>query len=304
MTDDVEPLKSLQIRYVDPRDLVLLTRNAHFMSQPKFEQLVKNIRRDGALTSVPFAVRLPDGRYQVRSGNHRTRAAIEAGLAEIAVMCCDDPLEADRAMAIQLSHNALVGEDDPAIVKELYEEIDDIDWRAFAGLDDATLDLLEQVKPVSLAETSLDFRTISLMFLPHELPEVQAAFDEARDLVHGDETWLMSMGDFDALMETLSTVGGAYKIKNQALALTLLLRIALAHLDDLVDGWWDRNLDAPKHRGWVPLVSLFGIGEIPADAAGVVLKALERMKGTGDVKSTSLWQAIELWAADYLASDE
>jgi hypothetical protein len=46
------------------------------MRHETYAQLVANIRRDGKLTSVPFAFR--DGeKYTVLSGNHRVRAAID-----------------------------------------------------------------------------------------------------------------------------------------------------------------------------------------------------------------------------------
>lgn len=300
---DPAPLKSVHVEKMDPRSLVLLERNAHSMSAEKYQRLVANVKRDGCLTSVPLAVRLPDGRYEVKSGNHRTRASIDAELAEIHVMCVDDPLEADRMLAMQLSHNALVGEDDPAILKELYEEIEDIDWREAAGIDDKTLDLLDHVQPVSLNEASLQFTAITVVFLPHELPEVQAAFDAAREMIDSNgQQWLASMADYDALMNALTVVGGAHNVKNQALALKLLVALASQHFADLVPGWWDDALDAPIHRQhWVPLAAVFGVGEIPAEAAGIVRKAIEKMKSDGDVTAKNQWQALEMWAADYLA---
>jgi ParB-like chromosome segregation protein Spo0J len=48
------------------------------MKAPQFKRLVENIRRDGVLTQLPLVYR---GR--ILSGNHRVRAAIEAGLTEI-----------------------------------------------------------------------------------------------------------------------------------------------------------------------------------------------------------------------------
>lgn len=297
------PLTSVHVEQMDPRDLVLLERNAHFMVPEKYQRLVENVRADGCLTSVPLVVRMDDGRYEVRSGNHRTRAAIEVGLASIHVMCVDDKLEADRLLAMQISHNTINGEDDPAVLKELFEEIDDVDWRAFAGIDDATLDLMDHVQPVSLNEANLRYTAVTFVFLPHELPEMREAFDLARELLDTNgEVWLASMTEYDSLMDSLAAASGAHDIKNQALAMRLLVRLAANHLDDLVEGWWDENADAPlRGRQWVPLVSLFGVGEIPADAAGIVYKALERMKGQGDLTNKTLWQALELWAADYLA---
>lgn len=301
MADDT--LKSVHIEQMNPSDLVLLERNAHYMTDQKFQRLVANIRRDGCLTSTPLAVRMADGRYEVRSGNHRTRASIAAGLDSIWVMCVDDELEYERLLAMQMSHNSVVGEDDPALLKEIYEEVDDVDWREYAGLDDATLDLMDHVQPVSLNEATLRYQSITLVFLPHEVPDVRDAFDLAREQIDtSGETWLVSMAEYDGLMDSLAAVGGAHDITNQALAMKLLLGIATDHMTDLVDGWWDEHEAKPiRPRQWVPLVSIFGGGEIPVDAAAIVHQAVQKMRDVGDISEKSLWQALELWAADYLA---
>lgn len=75
-----------QIIKIDPSELLLLELNARFMRHEQFARLVQNVRNDGKLTSVPFAVREDDGRYRVLSGNHRVQAAVEAGLTTIDCM--------------------------------------------------------------------------------------------------------------------------------------------------------------------------------------------------------------------------
>lgn len=45
----------------------------------------------------------------------------------------------EHRIAIQLSHNAIVGQDDPDILKKLYDKILDIDLKEYSGLDDKTL---------------------------------------------------------------------------------------------------------------------------------------------------------------------
>ncbi|MDF3142048.1 MULTISPECIES: hypothetical protein [unclassified Streptomyces] len=44
-----------------------------------------------------------------------------------------------------LSRNAIAGKDDPAILKELYDELESVEWRQYTGLDDKALDLLKKV---------------------------------------------------------------------------------------------------------------------------------------------------------------
>ena len=64
---------------IDPRELKLLKMNARFMRHEEFQRLVANVKKDGQLTSAPFAALDPaDGKYEVLSGNHRVQAAVSA----------------------------------------------------------------------------------------------------------------------------------------------------------------------------------------------------------------------------------
>lgn len=72
---------------------------------------------------------------------------MEVGLTEIDCMLIDDPQQKDELIARQLSHNSIVSQDDPATLKALYDQIEDVDWRAYSGLDDDSLGLLAEVSP-------------------------------------------------------------------------------------------------------------------------------------------------------------
>lgn len=136
---------------IDPREIKLLEVNARYMKHEDFVQLTSNIRKDGALSSAPFLWKDPeDGKYLCLSGNHRVMAAIEAGLKEITCLATDDDLSEDQKIGIQLSHNALVGQDDMATLKLLYEKIGDTDIKKYSGLDDKTLQLLDSVSTMSM----------------------------------------------------------------------------------------------------------------------------------------------------------
>ena len=119
---------------IDPREIKLLETNARYMKHEEFNRLVENIRRDGKLTSTPFLCKDDDDRWLCLSGNHRTRAAIEVGLPTITCLATDDPLSKEQRIAIQLSHNAIAGQDDPATLKALYEQILDTSLKQYSGL--------------------------------------------------------------------------------------------------------------------------------------------------------------------------
>ena len=93
---------------IDPRSIRLLRLNARFMRHETFQRLVANIKGDGVLTQTPFGWLVHDDDTQERivgedgepvhevlSGNHRIKAAIEAGLETIDYRYTDEYLTPD-----------------------------------------------------------------------------------------------------------------------------------------------------------------------------------------------------------------
>lgn len=287
----------IEVVAVDRLDL--LEKNARFMKAETFRRLVDNIKQDGQVSQLPFCVPRGD-RFLVLSGNHRVKGAQKAGLTELPIIYPRAPLTRDQELAIQLSHNAIAGEDDPTILKELWQELTTVDAKLYSGLDDKTMATLAAVSMPALAEVKLEFRTLSFLFLPTELPQIQQAFEAGRQQVRGDAVYLARFAEFDRLLDTLATVNAAHNIKNGATGLLVLLAIANRHLTDLAEGWFDVEQDAVRHKGWVPLSTILGGDTLPAEAAAVLKRAVDKLVGEGDVKPESRWRALELLAAEYL----
>ena len=76
---------SVRIAMVPIGQCDLLEKNARFMRAEQYQRLVSNVKRDGCLTSVPFAVKNGE-RFLILSGNHRVQAAKDAKLTEILVL--------------------------------------------------------------------------------------------------------------------------------------------------------------------------------------------------------------------------
>ena len=51
----------------------------------------------------------------------------------------------------------------------------------------------------------------------------------------------------------------------------------------------------------VQLPNLFGSPAIPKEAADTITQALDKMVKEGEIGPKNKWQALEYWAADYLA---
>jgi hypothetical protein len=139
---------NVELRRVKARDLKPQAVNARFMAKDQFDALVANIREDGVLTSTPLLYQPGGvGDVEIVSGHHRTLAVLEAlgEDAEYDAMVVLDAQSRDQIIARQLSHNSISGVDDPATLKRLWEEIEDVDWKKYAALDDRTLKLLAEV---------------------------------------------------------------------------------------------------------------------------------------------------------------
>lgn len=298
-----------EIRRLRLKDLREQEVNARFMRKEQYDTLVRNVKRDGCLTSVPLAFQpAPDAPLELISGHHRRMAAMEAlgENVEADVMVILDEQSRQEIVARQISHNAIAGEDDPATLRQLYDSLDDVDWRDYSGLDDQTLGLIDAVDLSSLAEANLEFTTVQIVFLPSEKERAEKALEEARAHVSVDARWLAQYEDAERTYDALTTARYGRDVGNVAVSFAVILDVFEAHIDDLRAGWYDEHehqtsrVDAKSAGKWVPITSLFGMN-IPAEVGAVVAQAIDRMVKAEDVNPTQRWQALEQWAADYLA---
>ena len=282
---------------IDPRKIKLLEQNARYMKHEEFSRLVENIRKDRKLTSTPFLCKEND-EYLCLSGNHRTKASIEAGLLEIDCLVTDDYLTEQQKIAIQLSHNAITGRDDTATLKALYEKIFDTDLKKYSGLDDKTLELLERFNTFSISEANLKFQTLTMIFLPDELAEAKEVVAKAiQQSKTADEIWLARFAEYDKWLDDQEIASSAYNVKNVATAVTLMLKVFERNMGQLAELW----MDTDDGKRWVPIESVIGRSKIPSESAKIIRNALDCMVGRGEISAANLWQALEYWAADYLA---
>ncbi|MFQ9866807.1 MAG: ParB N-terminal domain-containing protein [Bilophila wadsworthia] len=187
---------ALTLAVMDPKDISLLKKNARILKKDVFQQLTANIGRDKRLSSVPLCHRLSDGRVEVLSGNHRVQASVEAGIERILVMIIEEDLTRSQAVAIQLSHNALVGEDDPALLAELWAEIEDIAAKTYAGLSSDVVEKLDKIDLTSFTTPQVSTRTMTFAFVDSEAERLNAVLDDL-DGLPAKEIWLADVRQFD-----------------------------------------------------------------------------------------------------------
>lgn len=222
-----------QIKEVELSLIDLVEKNAHFMAQDTFRQLIANIKRDGQLTSVPFLVEHNTGRYTVISGNHRVQAAKMAGIIKASfIVVHEDDITKDEILAIQLSHNSIVGQDDSEILKELLEEITDIAMKEYAHISNEILDAVKDVDYV-IDMPNNEIVPVTLMFVDtnkFKFDELMETLDTLtpREL---ENTTLVNIETLKKLNDTTSKIGQKYGIKSQALSICKMIELVNIMLD-------------------------------------------------------------------------
>jgi hypothetical protein len=209
-------LKALKIGIANPKSLKLLDKNARYMENYQYRQLLDNIKKDGHLASTPFCHLTETGEFIVLSGNHRVKAAIDAGLESIIFLYRDDQISHSERIAIQLSHNALVGRDDMQILSSLWAEIEDLEAKIYAGLDSDLIEELGDLKFTGLNAPRIPMESIALLFLPEEVERMDNLFEAAQFNVGAKTQYLCAISGYKTLFEMLISVKKTYNIKNTA----------------------------------------------------------------------------------------
>ena len=199
-------------------ELKLLAKNARYMAEPEFNRLVENLTRDGVLTSLPLVYR-----GEVLSGNHRVQAAIKAGIKEADVIEIETELSEEQQRAIQLSHNALTGKDDPNILREIYESLS-LDWKRYSAVYEEMFKLDEE-KAIALGIPIAKYDELVIAFLPEDREAffafatmLETRYKKAYALI-GDRS------DFDAFFDAVLAVKDGRKIGNTGTALRVMAEI-------------------------------------------------------------------------------
>jgi hypothetical protein len=201
--------------------------NAHVMAPGMFNRLTENIRKTGNLESVPYCAQ-PDASkpIEIVSGHHRIRAARAAGLTHVIGLVDRNPRTRSEIIAKQLAHNALVGSDDPELVKRLVGEIQDVDALLESGLGEQYLPTPERFK-VTLFTPHADYqwKVCTFTFLPHQMDKVKELLKAV-----GSKTDVMLVAQEEQFEKFISAVGEYARRKeilSAGTAVSLLIDLAL-----------------------------------------------------------------------------
>ena len=202
------------------------------MTTAQMAQLVDNIRRDGKLTSSVLAYRDPDtGELEILSGHHRTQAAITADLPVITLKVITTRLTQDRKKAIQLSHNAIVGQDDPATLASMYADLN-LTAKIYSGLDDSIMASMQKISLVGLSVT-VKYQEMNLFFLSADADAVKAALPKIERAARKNAAYVAAYEDFDVFFDTMVRAKSKLQSFNSAITFRMLVDLAMERLDEM-----------------------------------------------------------------------
>lgn len=296
--------QSMVIALANPDLLREQDENARVMEGEMFNQLVVNLKRRGLPESLPYCVATERG-VEIVSGHHRVRAARAAGMTEVPIILDRSGLTRSQIVAKQLAHNNLAGFDDKDVLRRRVAHISEVDDLLEAYLPK---DLNVEPAPVDLDKllaprVTFDWKILTFTFLPHQFEQVKAlseALVGAHDLVG-----LALIEQFQPLIPALGKYSRFKNVTAVGMIVAVLIQQALqaisegGTLAELV-----REDGKPLRTGWVELEALLGTARVPSDVAVVIQRALEAMLAAKVITRKNLWQALELWAADYLATSK
>lgn len=285
----------MELRYVPIEVLREQDVNARAMSKEAFERLAGTINRDNRMESLPFCADVDhgDGKIvtEIVSGHHRVRAARTALMSHIWVLVDTSGLTRDQIKAKQLAHNSLQGEDDPQLVKQIFDSIQDLDARLEAYIDPDDLDI--ELEPVPDMGLRVDYggTAIYITFLPYEKETFSRALEAVKDELKGsaEAAYLAEQSVLDEFRQMLLRAGQEYEVKAIGTTLAKCAQIVLEHLGE----------DPGDSGGVVALRDLFGTSYVPDKSAETIEKAIKKAVKDGEITRGDRWQLLEYLAADY-----
>jgi len=220
---------------VTEQDIIFLERNARYMTKDQQAKLTKNIETDGFLSQLPLGMkRAEDGKYIILSGNHRCKSAIKAGLPYIIIQYIDE-VDKEKALALQLSHNSIVGQDDMTVLKNLYMEIESLEAKEFSGINEKEIMQYDSLDLPAIAEGDFKLHTISFVFSDLQnvkLQQMEEALRVMGEEMHEDQVQRFIGLPYRKFVQIMSDVKDIKGVKNNTIGFVKMLQICQDYIDN------------------------------------------------------------------------
>lgn len=220
--------EKVDINLIDEADM-----NANEMTGEDFAQLCDNIEMAG-LSSVPCCYKRSNDRFVMVSGHHRLRACKKVGFKRIGILyVTEEELMQDEAIATQLSHNSLHGENNQSILKILYSKIRSVDFKQFAHVN------VDEIPPVSTDGISVfalkENFVFTVVLYPDSFENLDELFGDIREQASKSDTLILANEkENERLLLKLQTeIGKQYDIKSPSITFAKLLELAKERLTEI-----------------------------------------------------------------------
>lgn len=218
--------------------------NANVMTDAYFNRLVENIKISGGLSSAIGCVKKGEV-YQIFSGHHRYRAAIQLRYKVVPVIYADEKdMTTDELIALQTSHNSLHGEDDKGILRRLFEQIQSIEFKEFANID------INEITPISIDSVGFGVEqeqySVSLVFYKKEKAMLEELLGIVTEKTASHDMVILTEADENEeyYLQLMKAIERKYQIKSTSTRFQKLLELAKKALDDE-----NRNSKRNKNTG-------------------------------------------------------
>ena len=203
-------------------------KNARVMDNDKFDRLANNIKKDGRLESLPLCVLQNHEKgntyFYIISGHHRIRAAKKAGILNIPCLVIEREMTRDEIISKQLSHNSLSGHDDLNVLKDLYDEMQDIEFKIASGIKAEDLKINDVNVQIDDVMVDLNFELINILFLDSQTKKLE----EIIEFIDKDASIkIVDKKDFDRFAEQARKIAKRENIVNMAAIFSKMLLISL-----------------------------------------------------------------------------
>lgn len=206
--------------------------NANKMTDSDFRSLCDNIGLSG-MSSVPTCMKRSNGRFTMISGHHRLRAAKKLGYSRLGILYVEEAeLSDDERIAIQLSHNSLHGKDDRNILKLLFSQIKEIDFKKFAHID---IDEIGSIQTGQLNFVpSKECYTVSFILYNESTEYFNELIGDIRELSRRSDVLILANDEDneDFFMMLRKAVRDTFHIKSSSVTFAKILELASQQLKE------------------------------------------------------------------------
>lgn len=139
----------------------------------------------------------------------------------------------DEAIATQLSHNSLHGEDNQSILKILFSKIKNVDFKKFAHIN------IDEVAPVSTDGISVfalkENFVFTIILYPNSFENLDELYGDIREQAKKSDTLILAHQEDNemALLKLQQDIGNQFNIKSPSITFAKLLELAKERLDEI-----------------------------------------------------------------------